>query len=89
MDIYIIYDDDEQIKRIRESEIETDSLFHFIDDRTLKGHKEAWKIKSHVAAKENPHISIYKNGNIVKAFYSEASNDVINDLIKYLNNIKE
>lgn len=85
MDIYIIYNNDDQIKRLRESDVETDSLFHFIDDRTLKGRKEAFKIKSHVAARETPHISIYENGKIIKAFYSEASNDIINDLIEYLN----
>lgn len=88
MDIYVIYNDDKQLERIRESDIKTDSLFHFIDERNFKSKKEAYKIKGHFASRLSPFIGIYKNDKAIKGFYSEASDDVISDLIEYLNKEK-
>lgn len=87
MEITVVYNDDSQIKKLGG----TYSLkgvspnFVFIDERTLKGKKKAWSIKSHWAAKETPFAVIMDGEKAVKVFYSETGENIINSLITYLN----
>ena len=83
-DIYITYNDKNQIDKIGDTS-KYSPIFHFIDVLTNKGKKDAWKIKSHYAAKLDPFAVILEDNKPIKAFYSEAE-DVIDSLIKYLNN---
>ena len=85
MDIYIIYTDDLILEKLRDANISASPFFHFIKEDTVKGKKDALKIKSHLAAKLTPFIAVYENNKPIKAFYSEASSDVLADLINYLN----
>ena len=81
-DVFVVYDDLKQIEKLKD----TSSYpleFHFINSETKKGKKEAWKIKSHYAAKLNPFAVILDNNKPIKAFYTEAE-DVIDSLINYL-----
>lgn len=81
--IYITYSDKKQIEKVRENNSLT---FHFIDSMTLKGKKEAWKLKSHWAAKLDPFVLITDlEDKPIKVFYSE-SGDAIEELNKYLEN---
>ena len=84
MDIYLVYNDDKDLNKIGDASIKVSPFFHFIDDRTRKGKTEAFKLKSHWAAKLTPFAIIMEGDKAVKAFYSEADNDVIYSLIKYL-----
>ena len=84
IDVYIVHNDDNIKKKIGDSNIKESPFFHFIDDRTRKGKTEAFKLKSHWAAKLTPFVIIMEGDKAVKAFYSEADNDVISSLIKYL-----
>lgn len=55
------------------------------DIGSKEGKKKGWEIKNEWGAKKDPFIVCYKDGIVIKAFYSEADNNVINSLIKYLN----
>lgn len=74
--IKMTYDDDSQIEGLENIE--------FIDSRTLKGKKAAWKLKSHWAALKDPFIAIYKNNIPIKLFYSEEKGDIIEKFKKYM-----
>ncbi len=82
-DVIVIYNDPKQIEEFKDNTYSLD--FKFIDSKTKKGKKEAFRIKSHYAAKLDPFAVILDNNKPIKAFYSEAE-DVIDSLIKYLNN---
>ena len=82
MTVYITYSNKEDIKKVRENNSLT---FHFIDSLSNKGKKEARTLKSHWAAKLDPFILVIDGDKPIKAFYSEASNDVIEDLNKWIN----
>lgn len=84
MDVYVVYNDDVQLEKIKNSDIKSDVFFHFIDERTRKGSKESWKIKNPLAAKLSPFIAVYEKGIPIKAFYTEADDNVIKSLIEYL-----
>lgn len=84
-DVIITYNDDTQIERIKGESFKESPFFTFLDERSRKSRKEAFAIKNHWAAFATPFI-LCKNGETaVKAFYSEADNDVVGSLIKYLN----
>lgn len=68
-----------------ESQIEGLDNIEFIDTRTLKGKKEAKRLKSHWAALKDPFIVIYKDDKPIKLFYSEEKGDIIAKFKKYMN----
>lgn len=82
MSIYITYNTSTQYDRILNLPYKN---IHAINSCTLKGKKEAWKLKSHWAAKEDPFILVTEKDKPIKVFYSETGRDIINDLIEYLN----
>lgn len=83
-DIIVIYRDKSQLDRIGDTSKYT-PIFHFVDSLAKKSKKEAWRIKSYYGAKLDPFAVILDNEKPIKAFYTEAE-DVIDSLIKYLNN---
>ena len=56
-----------------------------INSKSRIGKKKAWKIKNFYGAKLDPFAVILDGEKPIKAFYTEAE-DVIDSLIKYLNN---
>lgn len=82
-DVIIVYSDKSQLDRIGDTSKYT-PIFHFIDSLSKKGKKEAFRVKSHYAARLEPFAVILDNTKPIKAFYTEAE-DVIDSLIKYLN----
>lgn len=85
IDIFIVYNDSSVERRIKEANINSLPFIHFIDERTLKGKKEAFKLKSFWGAKITPFAIILEDDKAIKAFYSETDNDIIESLIEYLN----
>ena len=83
-DVIVIYSDKSQIDRIGDTSKYT-PIFRFIDSLAKKSKKEAWRIKSYYGAKLDPFAAILDDEKPIKAFYTEAE-DVIDSLIKYLNN---
>lgn len=51
---------------------------------THKGKKQAKRLKSHWSARIEPFILIEKDNKAVKAFYSEASKDIIEDFKHFM-----
>lgn len=82
-DVYIVYNDDKQLKEIGDTKVSP--FFHFIDDRTFEGRKKAFKLKGSFSAKQSPFIVCYDKDKPVKAFYSEVDNNIIKSLTDYLN----
>ena len=83
-DIIVVYNDKSQLDRIGDTSKYT-PIFHFVDSLAKKSKKEAWRIKSYYGAKLDPFAVILDDEKSIKAFYTEAE-DVIDSLIKYLNN---
>ena len=83
-DVIVVYSDKNQLDRIGDISKYT-PIFHFVDSLAKKSKKEAWRIKSYYGAKLDPFAVILDDEKPIKAFYTEAE-DVIDSLIKYLNN---
>ena len=85
LDVYVTYDNEEVKNRIIKSEINKNCFFHFLDEGSYKTKKDAFKLKSHWAARKTPFIAVYDGTTMIKGFYSESDKDVVNSLINYLN----
>lgn len=85
-DVYLVYNDDKHIRQIGGTyTLKVSPFFHFIDDRTIKGKKDSWKLKNQFGAKMTPFAVAYEGDKAVKAFYTEAEQNIIKSLIDYLN----
>ena len=83
-DVIVVYSDKNQLDRIGDTSKYT-PIFRFVDSLAKKSKKEAWRIKSYYGAKLDPFAVILDDEKPVRAFHTEAE-DVIDSLIKYLNN---
>lgn len=84
INIIVIYNDKNQLNKIGDTSKYT-PIFQFIDSLCKKSKNKAKKIKSYYGAILDPFAVILEDEKPIKAFYSEAE-DVIDSLIKYLNN---
>ena len=85
-DVYLVYNDDNHTRQIGGTyTLKVSPFFHFIDDRTLEGRKDAFKLKSSWGSRMTPFALCMDGEKAVKAFYSETGEDVIKSLIDYLN----
>ena len=80
MKVTITYSDESILSRIPKSENIT-----LLDVETLKGKKEAFKLKSHWGARLDPFIIIEDNGKAIKAFFFFFV-DAISEFLNYIEN---
>ena len=83
IEVKLVYDNNTNLNEI--GDYLQSPIFCLIDMTTSKGQKEGYKLKGHWGAKLNPFAIVYQDNKPIKAFYSEAE-DVISNLINYLNN---
>ena len=85
-DVFVVYNDDSQIKRIGEKyTLKYSPFFTFINESSNKCKKEAYALKSHWGARLTPFALCMNGEEAVKAFYSETGEDIIKSLINYIN----
>lgn len=82
--VKITFNDRKQLEKLDVSKY-SDIEFSIYDSLSRKDMKKAQTLKSHWAARLDPFIVVEKNNKVIKAFYSESKDDVIESLIKYLN----
>lgn len=84
-DVFVVYNSEDQIKKIEEADIPNSPFFTYINESSRKGKKEAYALKGHWGARLSPFIICMDGDKAVKAFYSESEENVIESLINYLN----
>lgn len=85
LDIKIVTEKDTDVDRII-NDINRIIYIHRIDPNTREGKKEAYELKSHWASRKNPFICINNDEDkVIKCFYSETGDDIINSCINYIN----
>lgn len=80
MNVKLVYDDDKDRRLMELIDTKTPIFIDFINCNTVDGKKEAYRIKSHWAAKMNPFIEVDQK----VVFYSE-KNNAVNQFIQWLN----
>lgn len=87
MEANIIYDDIKDRELVELIDSKFPIFVNYINFNSTKERKEAYRIKSHWAAKANPFVELKEGDKVIKVFYSDAKGDnAINQFINYLNN---
>lgn len=60
-------------------------FLELFDEGSYKEKKQAYKLKASCGARMTPFVAVYDGDELVKAFYTEADDDVLKSLINYLN----
>lgn len=82
MEVKIIYEDEKDREFLNLIDSEVPIFIDFIGSTS----KEAYRIKSHWAARKNPFVVITNDNEVEKVFYSDAKgSNAIQQLITYLN----
>lgn len=85
-DVIVVYNDDSQIRKIGGVyTLKKSPFFTYINESSHKGRKEAFALKGHWGARMTPFAICMDGEKPIKAFYSETGNDIIKELINYLN----
>ena len=83
-DVYLVYSDINN--KIQLEEAETPPFFvHYYDMLSKEGKSKGYKLKSEFGARQDPFAIVYNKESPIKAYYSEDSDNIINDLINDLN----
>lgn len=91
IDIYLVYDNKEDLKKLQESTLLKGIVFiHAYNINKHKDRNAGLKLKHEWGAKELPFASLVQNGKCIKCFYSEMpyefGNDIITQIINFINN---
>lgn len=84
-DIYIVYDDPTHRELVDMINFKKQTFLHWFDMNTKEGKKKGFKLKGLYGAKKNPFVTVEKNDQLEKVFWSEGKDDAINQLIKWVN----
>lgn len=88
INVKIVYNSDydsklvnDLLKFLAEKEIK----YEYHDMKYLKDRKKGFKIKNMFGARLDPFVGIYSDKSILKGFYTESSECLLNNIINYLN----
>lgn len=84
INIYVTYSDTNDLVKINNLS-NTISVTSF-NSLSKTDKKKSYTLKSHWAARLDPFAIVYEDDKPIKAFYSEADENVIDTLIAYLKN---
>lgn len=84
IDVTIVHDDPSIIDKFKQNYV-GEAFMHFLDRGSKVERSKAYKLQQAWGSKLIPFAIVEKGTKVIKAFYKESSDNVINDLINYLN----
>ena len=79
----------EDEKKVLESPIVDKFYFKFIDSNSAYTKKEAYTLKTDWGARKEPFCIVKEKDNVLRCFYSEESNKVIDKTLEFIKGLKE
>ena len=93
IDVCLTYTDINDFNRLIKADIKTEIFIHHYKSDTITGRSKSNKLKFEWGAKQDPFILVTDKNVPLKCFYSEQEyeygNDIIDQLITYLNKISK
>ena len=84
-DVFVVIDTDKDLRKLHTMDTKINPYLTIYDDRYREDKKKAYLLKTEYGARENPFVLVHKDGQFAKVIYHEATEKVIDELIKYLN----
>ena len=79
----------EDEKKVLESDLVDKFYFTFIDSNSVYTKKIAYTLKTDWGAKKEPFCMIKEKDNVLRCFYSEESNKVIDKALQFIKGLQE
>lgn len=79
----------EDEKKILESEIVDKFYFTFLDSNSIYTKKQAYTLKTDWGAKKEPFILVKDKDKVLRCFYAEESNKVIDKSLEFIKGLQE
>ena len=89
IELILVSSDLEDEKKVMESEVVDKFYFNFIDSRSAYTKKEAYTIKTDWGAKKEPFVLVKNKDKVLRCFYSEESNKVIDKALEFIKGLQE
>lgn len=82
--VKFVYSNFADLEKLIDADL-SEVFLEMYDEGSYKEKKLAYKIKAACGARLTPFIAVYDGDELIKAFYSEADEDVVKSLTNYLN----
>lgn len=79
----------EDEKKVLESPIVQRFYFKFIDSNSAYTKKEAYTLKTDWGAKKEPFAMVKNKDEVLRCFYSESSDKVIDEALEFIKSVQE
>ena len=79
----------EDEKKVLNSDIVDKFYFSFIDSNSVYTKKEAYTLKTDWGARKEPFALIKYRDNVLRCFYAEKSNKVIDEALEFIKGLQE
>ena len=79
----------EDERKVIESSIVDKFYFKFIDSNSAYTKKEAYTLKTDWGAKKEPFCIIKEKDNVIRCFYAEKSNNVVDEALDFIKSLQE
>lgn len=79
----------EDEKKVLETPIVDKFYFKFIDSNSAYTKKEAYTLKTDWGARKEPFCIVKDNDKVLRCFYSENNNRVIDDALEFIKSLQE
>jgi len=75
--------------KVLKSEVVDKFYFKFIDSNSVYTKKEAYTLKTDWGAKKEPFCMVKEKDKVLRCFYSEKSNNVIDQALEFIKGLQE
>jgi hypothetical protein len=75
--------------KVLKSEVVDKFYFKFIDSNSVYTKKEAYTLKTDWGAKKEPFCMVKEKDKVLRCFYSEKSNKVIDEALEFIKGLQE
>lgn len=89
LELLLVSNDLKEEKKVLESEIVDRFYFSFIDSGSSLMKKEAYTLKTDWGAKKEPFAMVKYKDKVLRCFYSEESNNVIDEALNFIKSLQE
>lgn len=89
IELILVSSDLNDVEQVLKSNIANRFYFTFIDSNSVYTKKDAYALKTDWGAKKEPFCIIKEKDNVLRCFYSEESNKVIDNALEFIKSLQE
>ncbi len=89
IELILVSSDLNDVEQVLKSNIADRFYFTFIDSNSAYTKKEAYALKTDWGAKKEPFCMVKEKDNVLRCFYSESSDKVLDEALEFIKSLQE